>query len=68
MPYIGNKYSYQTTEKEFTTLESPFEVGQEDKGGLITWLDETGWRGIAVASKDMLKNYNGVMNSTVAMI
>ena len=55
IPYIGNEYSYQTIEKEFTTLESPFEIGQEDKGGVIAWLDYTGWRGIAVASKDMIK-------------
>lgn len=53
--YIGNEYSYQTIGKEFTTLESPFEIGQEDKGGVIAWLDYTGWRGIAVASKDMIK-------------
>ena len=55
IPYIGNEYSYQTIGKEFTTLESPFEIGQEDKGGVIAWLDYTGWRGIAVASKDMIK-------------
>jgi hypothetical protein len=54
-PYIQNEYSYQYVRKEFTTLESPYKIGQEDKGGLITWLDYTGWRGIAVASKDMIK-------------
>ena len=53
--FVTNPYGYAESFIEFDTDKSPYRIGQEDKGGLIAWIDYTGWRGIAVASRDMAK-------------
>ena len=53
--FVSNPHKYNSTEIQFSTKDSPYNVGQLDQGGMIVALDYTGWRGIVVAPRQIAK-------------
>lgn len=55
--FITNPYGGAGSFIEFDTEKTPYRVGtlEPDQGGMVSWIDYTGWRGIVVAPKQIYK-------------